>query len=73
MNDPLVKEVRKARRVYKNTKHGQLNALLDEGRKWSRRLTIAENKHRAVLNRVIDFAETLAIELDKREQNERQS
>ena len=66
-SEPLISAVSKARSDYKKTRAGKLEELLKEGRKWSRRRTIADNKHAAAIGAVIDYAAELAAELDKRE------
>jgi len=43
-NEPVVKEIRAARKAYAETPKGKLEALINQERRWKRRLTIASGK-----------------------------
>lgn len=59
--DPLIKAARKA---YRESATGELDALLADRSRWSRKLTIAQNKLEAANFAIIRFCKDLANEKD---------
>ena len=63
MSEPVIKAVRKARAQFKATPAGQLMALCAERSRWSRKLTIAQNKLDSANRAIESFARDLAFAL----------